>query len=140
MKEEDADFERSKSILFALFYRSKKSKDIDWRELAEFVLERVTTDPALVFGFLKPSGLLPDLLVFLATFCSVDYVLRLIDFCIQNVPKENHVLTAMEEALKIIIAEQTRDYDWDEPRRDFEGSDYQAASALLREVRALHDR
>jgi hypothetical protein len=85
-------------------------------------------------------GLLPDLLVFLATFGSVDYVLRLIDFCIRNVPKENHVLTAMEEALKIIIAEQTRDYDWDEPRRDFEGSDYQAASALLREVRALHDR
>jgi hypothetical protein len=140
VNEEDADFEQSKSILFALFYRSKKSKDIDWRELAEFVLERLTTEPALVYGFLKPSGLLPDLLVFLATFGSLDYVLRLIEFCIRNVPKENHVLTAMQDALKIIIAEQARDYDWDEPRRDFEARDLQAASALLREVRALHHR
>jgi hypothetical protein len=108
--------------------------------LAEFVLERVTTEPALVFSFLKPSGLLPDLLVFLATFGSVDYVLRLIKFCIENVPKERHILAAMEEALKSIIAEQARDYVWDEPRRDFEARDHQAASGLLKEVRALHNR
>jgi hypothetical protein len=140
VNEEDADFEQSKSILFALFYRSKKSKDVDWRELAEFVLERVTTEPALVYSFLKPSGLLPDLLVFLATFGSVDYVLRLIEFCIHNVPKERHILAAIETALTTIIAEQTRDYHWDEPRRDFEATDHHAASALLHEVRTLHHR
>jgi hypothetical protein len=140
VNEEDADFEQSKSILYALFYRSKKSKDADWRELSEFILERVTAEPALVYSFLKPSGLLPDLLVFLATFGSVDYVLRLIKFCVENVPKEKHILVAMEGALKIIIAEQARDYEWDEPRRDFEARDHQAASTLLKEVRALHNR
>ena len=70
----------------------------------------------------------------------MDYVLQLIKFCIQNVPKDKHVVAAMEDALKIIIAEQTRDYDWDEPRRDFEVGDRQAASALLREVRTFSNR
>jgi hypothetical protein len=140
VNEEDADFEQSKSILFGLFYRSKKSKDTDWRELAEFVLERLVTEPALIFNFLKPRALFPDLLVFLATFGSVDYVLRLIRFCIQNVPKEEHVVAAMENALEIILEEQSRDYDLDEPRREFEATDYRAASALLDEVRALPNR
>ena len=67
VNEEDADFEQSKSILFALFYRSKKSRDMDWSELAEFVLERVNSEPSIVYGFLKPRALLPDLLLFLAT-------------------------------------------------------------------------
>jgi hypothetical protein len=140
VNEEDADFEQSKSILFGLFYRSKKPSDTDWRELAEFVLERLVAEPALIYNFLKPRALFPDLLVFLATFGSVDYVLSLVRFCIQNVPKGEHVVTAMESALEIILEEQSRDDNLDEHRREFEAKDYRAAWALLDEVQALPNR
>jgi hypothetical protein len=140
VNEEDTDFEQSKSILFGLFYRSRKSKDVDWKELAEFVLERVIGDPALIFSFLKPRALFPDLLVFLATFGSVDYVLSLIKFCIQNVPKDAHVVAAMESALGIVLEEQSGNDDVDEPRREFEAQDYRAALALLGEVKSLPNR
>jgi hypothetical protein len=140
LNEEDADFQQSKSILFGLFYRSKRSKDIEWAELAEFVLERLIAEPYLLYNFLKPRSLLPDLMVFLALFGSVDYVLRLVEFCIQNVPKEGHVVAAMEEALEIILAEHVRDDDPGEPRREFEAKDYRAASALFQRVRMLPNR
>jgi hypothetical protein len=47
LNEEDTELQQSKSMLFALFHRSKKSKDIDWGELAEFTLERLTAEPYL---------------------------------------------------------------------------------------------
>jgi hypothetical protein len=140
LNEEDTQFQQSKSILFGLFYRSRKSKDIDWTELAEFILEHLVSEAALIYNFLKPRALLPDLLLFLAAFGSVDYVLRLIRFCLLNVPKEEYVVGAMEGALEIILEEQSGDYDLDEPRREFEAKDYQAASALLEEVRSLPNR
>ncbi len=135
VNEEDTDFEQSKSILFALFYRSKNSNDIDWKEIAEFVLERLVTEPVLIFSFLKPSALFPALLVFLADFGSADYMLDLIRFCLQNVPKEGHVVRALEEALEVIL----EDYEADKSE-NLDTKDYQAASALLNELRTLPNR
>lgn len=136
VNEQDSDFEQSKSILFALFYRSKSSKDINWHELGEFVLERLVSEPPLIYGFLRPRAFFPALLSFLATFGSIDFVLELIRFCINNVPKEEYVIVAMEASLEILLS----DYATDDSRRDFETKDYRAASALLREVRTLPNR
>jgi hypothetical protein len=140
LNEEDTDLQLSKSILFGLLHRSKKSKDVNWEELAEFVLERLIAEPYLIYSFMKPRSLFPELLFFLTLFGSVDYVLRLVEFCIQNVPKEEHVVAAMEMSLEIILNEQLRDDSPSDPRRELEAKEGQIAWDLLRQVRTLPNR
>jgi hypothetical protein len=114
--EEDQDFQQSKSVLFALLHR-KRTKDVDWKGLAEFLSDRLSSAPYLIYNLLTPKKLFLAIFIMLAREGFVEDVLHLVEFCISNVPKDQHVIAALETALSSILDEREA-VDLDQKQRE----------------------
>jgi hypothetical protein len=86
-----------------------------------------------------PKQLFLTLFILLTFEGFADDVLSLIEFCISNVPKDEHVITALQMALSRILDERLRE---DEPGRatvDCDQKQLQTASDLLQRLGELTD-
>jgi hypothetical protein len=135
--EEDYDFQQSKSILYALLQRRNSCPDINWRELAEFVSDRLHSEPYLLYTFLKPRGYFSTLFVFLILYGHTDDVLKLVDFCVGNVPKDEEVLKTLEIAIACALDRLVGEDKADRPTTDRGQKQLETALNLLETIREL---
>jgi hypothetical protein len=132
--EEDFDFQQSKSILCVLLQHDRSPVNINWRELGEFVSERLNSQPYLLYEFLKPNQLFASLFAFLASHGNTDDFLKLTEFCIADVPKDEVMMNALEIGLECIL-ERFHENHLDLPPTDQQ--QFQTASSLIQMIRDL---
>jgi hypothetical protein len=68
-----------------------------------------------------------------------DDVLSLIEFCISNVPKDEHVIKALQMALSCILDERLREDEPGRPTVDFDQKQLETAWDLLHRLGELTD-
>jgi hypothetical protein len=135
---EDHDFQQSKSILFALLQR-RQTKEVDWKGLAEILSERLSSEPYLIYNFLMPKKLFRALFIILANEGFADDVLNLVEFCISNVPKDEHVIEVLEVTLSSILDERLGEGQLARPIAT-DHKQVETARALLLRLRELPNR
>jgi hypothetical protein len=137
--DEDTDLEQSKSILYALLQRNR-STDINWDELAGFISERFSAAPYIIFSFLRPRSLFLSLFVLLILHGFADDVLRLLEFCIQNVPKDDYIVDTLQYTLECMLSEWLGEDSSGQLPRDHDQGQIEQAWELLQQVRSLPNR
>ncbi|HEX3708379.1 MAG TPA: hypothetical protein VHV56_00680 [Pseudolabrys sp.] len=129
---ENQDLHQIKSILYGLLER-EKSTNTEVPGLGEFLSDRLAIDPSLIFSFLRPKRFLLMLISFLARNGEMDDVLRLITFCMKELPKEGYIVDALKYALGILISQTKMIEDHWIPQthnREFEQQQIQLAQSL----------
>lgn len=129
---ENQDLHQIKSILLALLEFEARSK-VDLSGLGEFLSDLLSTDPSLVFSFLRPQRFFAMFASFLARNGEMEYVLRFVAFAANELPKEKYIVAALKSALATIMAQTKKTEDYWVPsthNRDFEQKQVEFAQAL----------
>jgi hypothetical protein len=141
---DDSDFNQTKSVIYALL-QGWATLGKDYPDYGEFLSDRLATDPSLLFNFLRPKGLFRQLFEYLAAKGNLDDLLKVIAFCISDMPKEKYVIEAISSALSSIIYQTQREDSLSQPslyNREFEQRHVLQAHALfdrLEQIGAFND-
>jgi len=135
MSDQDPDLQQSKTILYSLLQR-QSALAINWSDLAKFLGERFGSDPFLIFGYMRPPALFSTLLRLLAVQGFADDAIKLIQFCISEVPKDEFVSVALQDAIQAMLAERSND----DVARDQDQEWVKTLQALSEQVRAFQQQ
>lgn len=101
--DEDQDLKQTRSILFALLGRWKVGYELP--DLGEYLSSRFASDESLVYSFLRPRTLFADLFSFLCARGDVGDVLKIVKFAINELPKDEHVVHVLQNAVSAMYDE-----------------------------------
>jgi hypothetical protein len=92
---ENHDLRQIRSVLYSCL-------EISWdvsSELSEFLTDTFSTEPSLLFNFLRPKRLFGHLLNAIVAHGDMDRTIKLIEFGVKELPKEDYVVDALTSAL-----------------------------------------
>jgi hypothetical protein len=101
---EGADLQQTFSVLYVLLDRSRGSPN-ELSGFGEFLSDRMTSDLSILFEAFRYKRLFALLFEFLSKKGDTNDVLKLINFCLDELPKQPFAVAALTSALRNIISE-----------------------------------
>jgi hypothetical protein len=129
---EDHDLRQTKTVIFALLERWRAFGQ-DLSDLGEFLSDRLTSDFSLIFEFVRPKRLFEQIFHFMAKNGELEDVIKLVQYCASELPKEPYIVDALIQSLAILISHTVNTEDNWKPatrNRDFEQEQVEIARGL----------
>ena len=124
------DFSQTKSIIYALL-QGWSTLGRDYPDYGEYLSERLASEPTMLFCLLRPKHLFQQLFDYLAQRGNLDDVLKLLSFCVSDLPREQYITNTVQSALEAIIHFEQAAH----APRDFEHRHIQRAYVIAKELR-----
>lgn len=97
------DFQQTRSILMVLFDRWENNFQLP--DLGDFLSNTFSQDTSLLFDFFRPRALFAHLIDFIAAEGDKDDLFTIVDFSIDNLPKDTFALEVLSDALGVLESE-----------------------------------
>lgn len=101
--EENREFHQTRSILIVLLDRWRNGYALP--DLGEFLSSKFAFDESLLFDFIRPEYLFAGLFEFLTEEGAPDDLFKILEFAVENLPKEEHIIATLTFAVEQLFEE-----------------------------------